>query len=271
MKRKANKSLYLGALPILAMIMALSSFGCSNNPSRQSVANIDEAFHASSSHIADAAGFIDILEQFDFQKGDTLREALTALDNGLNAADEVLTNLSKLDEFDYAGMADLKQDVSDYNSQVTAAVEELKPLLDNMKRILTTISPVFDISVSFEQEQSQTERLQELSALKTQLDASQAQLEAIQLGGSLEECRDIILNFFTSTRQVIEALIASPTLGTSDNPFSVSNFQKVAESLNRWKQFFQNLSDQLLINKIDPYVEKVELEINRLYLGEDSQ
>jgi hypothetical protein len=270
MKRKANKRLFLGALPILAMIMALSSIGCSNNPPRQAIENIDEAFHASSSHIADATGFIDVLKQFDFQKGESLKQALTALDNSAAAADELLSNSNQLEEFDYeAGMADLEQDVSDYSSQVAAAVEELKPLLDNMKGILTSISPFFDTSVSLEMEKSQGERLQELRALETQLDTSKAQLQAAQLTVSLEQARDIILDFFVSARQVIEAMIATPTLGTSANPFSVSNLQKVADSLQRWQQFLQKLSDQLLINRVDPYVEKVELEINNLYLGQN--
>jgi hypothetical protein len=271
-KRSAVKTAFFMALPVVALVPALVSIGCSDTVSRETITEIDQAFRDSSSHIPDTTDFIDVLRKFDFQKADVLDQALGSIDGAEASMQQAISSLQGLGQFAYGGqLADLGRYISEYRDAIIGAGQEMDQVCAGIRQIISIAKPVFANQLSADQaKQSQAARLEFLKSLESQVDAALHDLKGLEVSQPVKDLQYFFVDLLTATRNACAAFIAGRASSDIMNPQSSPEAQRLMDLQPRYGATIDALSNQLMISNIDPYLEKVELEINRLYLGDNS-
>ena len=265
----------VGAVVSLALAcVVVSAMGCTGSSvSREQTEEIDTVFRTGSSRISEITSFITALEDFDFENAGFLDNAVSAVTASRDAARELQASIDGLSGFDYDGdLEPLGTYIQEYAAAALEAVGELEGVYAGLLDILQAIEPVLReeaVITQLDEPGSDAELLERLTRLRDALDPSLAALAEIEVPTLLIEYKSLLEEIFTLLRKTVGDLIAVVG-GTSSNIDMENNpdFQRMQELMIEYQPLVQRLYESLAITRMDALVEKVELEINRLYLEE---
>ncbi len=242
--------------------------------SREEVEEIDTAFRAGTSSIDETTAFVRALEKFDFENAAFFEDAMSAVDASRAAALRLLASVEEMEGFSYDGaLSTLGGYVEEYTAFAVEAVEELDGIYDGLEGILQAIEPV----------------LRE-EAVITQMDEPGSDAELLgRLGSSTRlwkprwpNCRGSRSPLSwpsispcskasspTCTRWSVTSYAAASGQAPNENMENNPDFLYMQELMADYPGVVGEIEDNLEISRIDPRVEKVELEINRLFLEEE--
>lgn len=266
----------VGAVVSLALAcVVVSAMGCTGSSvSREQTEEIDTVFRTGSSRISEITSFITALEDFDFENAGFLDNAVSAVTASRDAARELQASIDGLSGFDYDGdLEPLGTYIQEYAAAALEAVGELEGVYAGLLDILQAIEPVLReeaVITQLDEPGSDAELLERLTRLRDALDPSLAALAEIEVPTLLIEYKSLLEEIFTLLRKTVGDLIAVVG-GTSSNIDMENNpdFQRMQELMIEYQPLVQRLYESLAITRMDALVEKVELEINRLYLEEN--
>ncbi len=261
------------ALVVISLVVLMQAPGCGDAPLSQRVEEIDAVFRAGISRLDQTTAFVGALEAFDFENAGFLEAVLSALDTGERAVGYLIENLDELRGFDYGGaLAGLGQYIDEYSSAVEEATSELRGIYSGLEEMMLSIEPVLreEAAVTqMEAPQSDEEFLERLTRLDAALTPSLSELEGLEVPMLLAEYKSLLEDILTTLGKLVGDLIAavtgsSPGIDIDDNP----DFLRVQELLEGYLPVVEGLYEDLAITHMDPLIERVELEIIRLYLDE---
>jgi hypothetical protein len=274
-KRQRSKPARSIAAAIASALLMALVWGCGGSDvSRGEVERIDEVFRAGISNLLETTSFIPVLEEFDFENAGFLDSAVNAVNTSRNAALELRASIDKLSGFDYQGALEpLGGYMEEYKTAAADAVAELEEIYDGLDDILQAIGPVLReeaVITQLDAPQSDAELLDRLDRLQSAMDPSLAALAETEVPAALLEYKSLFTEILTVLRKLVGDLIAtarglSPNMNMENNP----DFLRVQELMAGYQALVQQLYEGLGITRMDTLVEQVELEINRLYLGEN--
>lgn len=275
MKRIAQKA----ALPVLALLAlagaAFPAAGCGERAvPREEVERIDEAFRRGTSHLAESTSFMVPLEKFDFENASFIEDVQEGIAASRSACMEIRKSLKELRAFDYSGrLEELGALMGEYSAAMEEAVEELEGVCGGLEEMMLAVEPTMReeaVITQLEQPGSDAEFLERLERLDAALGDSLSRLEGFGTPPALlSDYKSYCIELFTLLHSIVVDLkaftLGQPLdTGTEDNP----GFTRVRELLAGYPSLTEGIYGRLRIAGIDPLVEAVELEINRLYLGE---
>jgi hypothetical protein len=273
MRKHRLTRLYMFAPVIVFTVLAIfviTYTGCGN--SRQEVEEIDAAFRNGSSQLDQTTAFQGALEDFDFENANFQSNALSQIEASRAAAAAVLTSLDELGEFEYDGtFKTLGGEINDYRQAMFEAIGELENVYNGLEDILRAIEPALNeeaVITQLEAPQSNEEWLSRLKKLEAALSEAISALQQTEVTPLLAEYKSLFMDIFETMHKLAVDLIATvsgqiPNVELNNNP----DFMRIQDLQASYLPLVQGLYDKLKINGIDPLIEKVELEINRLYLG----
>jgi hypothetical protein len=270
-----GKPTVIAAACFLAACLWLFAAGCGGGGlSREEVEGIDTAFRAGTSSIDETTAFIAALEEFDFENAAFYDNAMSALDASRAAAQRLLASAEEMEGFSYDGaLSALGGYVEEYVPFVVAAAAELDGIYAGLQSILETIEPALReeaVITQLEAPGDDAELLERLKRLSVALDSSLAELPATEVPAQLAAYKSLLESIFTNLQKVVVDLIAVASgQAASMNPENNPDFLSMQELMADYPAVVSEMEDNLEISRIDPRVEKVELEINRLFLGEE--
>lgn len=232
------------------------------------------AFRKSSSNLNKSASFITALRGFDFENADFFDRAVASIGESRNAAQEVLASLEELGSFDYGGvLANLGGYIQEYSDAVAEAVEELLDAYTALEELLQALEPTLREEATITQleaPQSDAEWLGRLRKLYAALDVSLADLTRVEVPPTLSDYLAYFTDLFSTMHKLIGDIITALN-SPAPQPDSESNpdFLHVRALLDDYPPLVEKFYEKFKIFHIDPLVERVELEINRLYLEEE--
>lgn len=254
--------------------LAFSALSCGGKDvSRKEVEEIDAAFRAGASNLVETTAFIVALEEFDFENAGFLDNALNALDTSRDAARELIVSTENLLALSYTGgLAQLGEYIREYCDATIEAVGELEAVYESLESILKAIEPVLleeAVITQLEAPQSDAEWLERLERLDTALQVSLGELEGVEVPPLLVEYKALYQDLLSTLYELIGDLTAT-VLGQIANEDMEDNpdFLHMQGLIESYLPLVESIYDGLKITTIDPLVEKVELEINNLYMGE---
>ena len=275
MSIKIGKPAFIAAACILTICLGLFHAGCGGSGfSREEVEEIDTAFRAGTSSIGEATAFVRALEDFNFEDAAFLDNAVKAVDSSRAAAQRLLASVEEMQGFSYDGaLSTLGGYVEEYTALAVKAAEELESVYDGLDGILQAISPVLReeaVITQLDEPGSDAELLDRLGKLDAALKTSLAELPGIEVPALLAEYKSLLEGIFTDLHKLILDLIAAASGQVSDeNMENNPDFLHMQELIADYPRVVGEIEDNLEISRIDPRVEKVELELNRLFLGEE--
>jgi len=276
-KRKRGR--HIGATilaPFLAVLAgaAFLTAGCGRKAvSREDVERIDEAFRKGSSRLSEATAFIDLLEKFDFENARFLEDLRAGINAGREACGEIGASLDELAACHYPGpLGELGGRVKEYSAALGEAVEELQGVYDGLDMIMPALEPTLReeaVITQLEAPSSDAELLERLERLDVALGSSLAVLDELETPPLLSDFREYFTQIFSVLNKVVADLIVV-TRGRMPNPVMESNpdFLRLQQLMADYPALVEGMREKLKVSALDPLIEKVELEINRLYLGE---
>ncbi len=193
------------------------------------------------------------------------------LDSGRDAARAVLESVEEMSTFDYrGGLSALGGYVEEYTVAVVEAVEELDTIYEGIKDIFQAIEPVLReeaVITQLEAPGSDADLLERLGRLDAALDLSLEELPGIVVPSLLGEYKSLFEGIFTTLQKLVQELIAAATGGITDEEMENNpDFEHMQGLLADYVPLVEALHERLRITSVEPLLEKVELEINRLYL-----
>lgn len=253
--------------------LSMVAVGCLGQGSLQSrVEEVDEFFRQGTVNLAETTSFIGTLEGFDFENAQFLDNTLREIEMSRYAAQNVRESLQALGELDYSGdLEQLGQYINEYLAAMEGALGELEDIYAGLEEILKSIEPVLReeaVITQMEAPQSDQEWLERLNRLDAALQLSVAELQKAEVPPSLQGYKAFFIDIFSTMYKLTGDLIAVVT-GVVSNEELENNpdFIRIMEQVEEYGSLVEELYRSLAITRIDPYVEAVELEINRLYLG----
>ena len=269
---------YRGITIVILLVAAgwlcMAAAGCLGQESTQSrVEEVDEVFRQGTVLLAETTGFIAALQQFDFENAQFYDNAVREIEMSRYAAEDMRESLRALSELDYSGdLEQLGQYVDEYVAAMEGALGELEDIYAGLEEILRAIEPVLieeAVITQMEAPQSDQEWLERLYPLDDALKLSIAELQEVEAPPSLQGYQALFMEVLSTMNKLVGELIAvvagaAPNVDVENNP----DFIHMQEQLGTYGPLVEELYQGLAITLIDQYVEAVELEINRLYLGE---
>jgi hypothetical protein len=258
----------------LLLIPLVISAGCGD--SRRKVEQIDEAFREGSVRLSQTTAFQEALEEFNFENANFLSNALGRIEASREAAAAVLSSLDELGSFKYKGsLQGLGEYVQEYRREMAGALEELEEVYKGLEEMLRAIEPALKeeaVITQLEAPQSNEEWIRRLKSLKEALNVSVAALDRVGVTALLSEYKALFSELLSTMLKLADDLmsVASgqiPNVELEENP----DFVHIQELMASHVPAVHRLCEGLKIHDIDAAVEQVELEINRLYLGEETQ
>jgi hypothetical protein len=281
-KRGAKASMPAKYLPRFAILIFLAAFlsfslsatGCSQGVSQAEVSNIDKTLREGSSRIPEVTGFLGALKEFDFENANFYQNALSSIGTSKNSLQIWRASIDKLSKAKYGGgLAQLGEYMQGYIDATLATSAKLDGVYEGLDNVLKAVQPILKeeavISV-LEEPGSTTVLLDRLEKLKTAAQTSLDNLLPIEVTDLLASYKALFQQLVTTLLSLINNLIAvvstgSTTIDTERNP----DFDNLTQLIASYPAVIQELSDELNVSTIDASLEQVELEINRLYLGEN--
>lgn len=275
----ARKCMRVGTAPfLLALIImvnaVLSPINCCGGPtSREEVERIDNAFRRGSSRLTKTTAFLDALERFDFENAQFLEDVLAGIDSGRSACSELKASLDELTAFAYpCGLEELEKSVEEYSAAVMEAVAELEVVYGGLEEIMLALEPILRIEAvitQLEEPSSDAEFLERLRELDAELMKSLSALERLEPPKLLCDYRDYFLQLLSVLGKLVGSLMAVAEGRTSSADVNLDpDFMLFQRLMVAYPSLVEEIFKKLKINALDPLVERVELEINRLFLGE---
>lgn len=260
-------------LVLTAAVLIMQSPGCEAGTEAERVEAIDDAFRLGSSKLAGLTAFIYPLGGFDFENAAFLDEVSNGLRVSRSASEEVRISLEEMRGFDYPDeLEQLGVYIEEYTAAMEEALQELEGVYAGLEAIMAAIEPALEeesVLTQLEAPQSTEEWLTRLRDLYAALGATLGNLQAIEVPSTLLEYEAYMLELFGVMHKLTGDLIAAasgaaPNVEVEYNP----DFLRIQELLAAYPAQVDSIYEGLGITRIDPYVEAVELEINRLYLRE---
>lgn len=260
-------------LVLTAAVLIMQSPGCEAGTEAERVEAIDDAFRLGSSKLAGLTAFIYPLGGFDFENAAFLDEVSNGLRVSRSASEEVRISLEEMRGFDYPDeLEQLGVYIEEYTAAMEEALQELEGVYAGLEAIMAAIEPALEeesVLTQLEAPQSTEEWLTRLRDLYAALGATLGNLQAIEAPSTLLEYEAYMLELFGVMHKLTGDLIAAasgaaPNVEVEYNP----DFLRIQELLAAYPAQVDSIYEGLGITRIDPYVEAVELEINRLYLRE---
>ncbi len=262
------------AAAVILVCLLLFASGCNGDKvSREEVEEIDSAFRRGISQLSEVTVFIRALEEFDFENADFLENTLQQIDTSRLAAQGVIESSNELRSFNFEGGLDqLGEYVSEYHDTVVEAMAELETVYDATEEMLEVLRPVLSEEATITQleaPRNDAEWLDRLRRLDTALGSSLAELDNVRVPGLLEDIKALFTDLLTTMSKLVGDLISVltrsiPNVEMETNP----DFLRTLQLVDGYLPLVQALYDNLEISEIDSLVEQLELEINRLYMGE---
>jgi len=260
---------------LVSVCVVVFTLGCSGSSvSGEKIEEIDAVFRAGSSQISEITSFITALEDFEFENAGFFDSAVGAVNRSAEAAQALRESIETLSSFKYEGALEpLGTYIDEYVAAALEAVGELEGVYAGLLDILQAIEPVLReeaVITQLDEPGSDAELLERLIGLRDALDPSLAALAEIEVPTPLIEYKSLMEGIFTLLRKTVGDLIViasgtSPNVNLENNP----DFQRMQELIAGYYPLVQRLYESLEITRMDALVEKVELEINRLFMGED--
>lgn len=273
MNKGTSRRVLIVAVCLLAACLWLSAVGCDGGFSREEVEEIDTAFRSGTSSIDETTEFTTTLEDFDFEDAAFFENAMSALEASRAAAQRLLASAEELKGFSYDGaLSTLGGYVEEYEPRIVAAVDELEGIYAGLQSIVLAIEPVLKeeaVITQMEEPGDDAELLSRLQKLDTAMTASLAELAETEVPLQLAAYRSLLADIFTNLHKVVRDLMAAAS-GQTTNVTLENNpdFLHLQELMADYPGVVEEIEENLEISRIDPLVEKVELEINRLFLEE---
>ncbi|MBC7230710.1 MAG: hypothetical protein H5T74_10020 [Actinobacteria bacterium] len=272
MRRKWKRT----AMPALALLVlagvSLATAGCARDTvTREDVERIDDSFRRGSSRLAETTAFMGCLERFDFENAAFLQDVRAGIEAGRTACAELRASMDELLTLAYPGeLEELGRVVEEYASAMGEAVGELEVVYGGLEEILLALEPILreEASVTqLEAPRSDVEFMGRLQRLDAALAESLSSLERLAPPPLLREYRDYFEQLLGVLGKLVDDLIAVtqgliPNVDVEHNP----DFLLFQQLLSTYPSLVEGLSSKLKVAGIDPLMERVELEINRLYL-----
>jgi hypothetical protein len=254
--------------------LSMAAAGClGQEPTQARVEEVDEVFRQGTVLLAETTGFIGALEEFDFENAQFYDNAIREIEMSRYAAEDMRENLKALGELDYSGdLEQLGQYIHEYIAAMEEALGELEVVYSGLEDILGAIEPVLieeAVITQLDAPQSNQEWLERLNPLDEALKISLTELQEVEAPPALQGYQALFTDILSNMNKLVGELIAVVT-GAASNVDVENNpdFIRMQEQLGIYVSLVEELYQGLAITRIDPYVEAVELEINRLYLGE---
>jgi hypothetical protein len=273
MKTTEKRSRKITAAAIVVSLLALMQApGCRSASLQERVGEIDAAFRAGISQLIGTTAFVGALESFDFENAGFLNDVIDALGTGRSAARELMVSIDALRGFDYGGeLAPLGRYVEEYSSAGDEAVNELQGIYSGLEDMMLSIEPVLREEAAITQmeaPQSDEEFLERLARLDAALTPSLAELNKLEVPVLLQEYKALFEDILTTLHKLVGDLIAVVSGKVPDEEMeSNPDFMHLSDLLAGYLPLVDRLYGDLKVTAIDPLVEQVELEINRLYLS----
>ncbi|MBN2026319.1 MAG: hypothetical protein JW854_06140 [Actinobacteria bacterium] len=250
-----------------------SAIGCGGSViSRNELEEIDNAFRASVMSLEDCMEIADVLGDFTLDDTAFIDEALGQVRESRDASLELLASAEELQARDYGG-SELGTDMQTYCDAVIDAQGELETVLTGVENILRAVEPALreEISMSgvMESQDLAAEVMRRLTSINEALEGSLSILEEIDTPAVLARYKSFYVDLLTAMQEVVTYNISALQAQGGDISQVVSpSLAKVAELISGYPQLIEEIFNGLKITGLDTLVERIELEINRLYMGE---
>lgn len=263
------------AFLLAALVCAvLCAPGCGGGTvSRETVEEIDTVFREGNSQLVAVTAFLAALDDFSFENAAFYEDTMQAIEESREAASGLRRSAEELASIDYRGNLDeVGKYTMEYCDAVLLAVDELEAVCDSLQDILEAIEPILReeaVITQLEAPRSNEEWLQRLYRLEAAAGPSAAELAEVEVPPALAEYKALMDDLFSTLHKMTSEIIAVSSgqvanVEMEHNP----DFLHMQELQESYPPLVEELYERLLISAIDPLLEKVELEINRLYLEE---
>lgn len=265
-----------GIVITLAVVAGLGILapGCGGGTvSRETVEEIDAVFREGNSQLVAVTAFLAALDDFSFENAAFYEDTLQAIEDSREAASGLRRSAEELASIDYReNLYELGKYTREYCDAVLPAVDELETVYDALQDILEAIEPILReeaVITQLEAPRSNEEWLQRLYRLEAAAGPSAAELAVVDVPPPLAEYKALLEDLFSTLHKLTVEVIAVSS-GQVENVEMEHNpdFLHMQELLESYPPLAEGLYARLRISAIDPLLEKVELEINRLYLEE---
>jgi len=272
MKPKLISGKTASVLAATLIIVVAMVPGCRSAPVPERTEEIDAVFRAGTSRLAEATACINAIREFDFENAMFLEDVRDALDTSGGAMMELRESIDGMEGLDYSGaLADLGIYVEKYSSAMSGALDELEGVCAGIAGIMDSIEPVLRaeaVITQMEAPLSDEEFKERLARLDGALAPSLAALAELEVPVVLHAYRALLEEIMTTLHKLVVDLTAAVNGLTPEiTPTSNPDFLHLRELLAGYPSVVEELGGSLKINSVDELVERVELEINRLYMG----
>jgi hypothetical protein len=270
---RQTKLFSAAALMTISMLCLVQLSGCGGGSLQEKVEAIDNSFRQGGASFSDLTGFLARLEEFDFENAAFLPSVMDALNQSRIAAEKTNSSLQELQDYEYGGkLAKLGEYVDAYVTTTREALDELEGVYSGLEAMLMAVQPALEAEAAVTQMEAPTsneEWLGRLYALDTALEPSVSKLREVEVTPPLEGYKAFMLDLLSTLQKMVKDVIpvasgAASNVEMDQNP----DFLYVEQLRLEYPQMVEGMYDSLKISDVDPLVEQVELEINRLYLGE---
>lgn len=274
MKRRNSSARHIAISAAVFVCLAVLAVGCGGGSvSREEVKEIDAVFREGTSSLSGTTTFVAALEDFDFENAAFYDNAVYAIGTSRDAARRLRASVEELLSRDYGGdLEELGEYMREYGDAALEAVAELDAVYDSLQDIMEAVEPILREEAAITQleaPQSDAEWMERLERLDAALQLSTSELAGVDVPPLLAEYKAFFEELLATLHKMTVELMAT-VAGQAANVEMENNpdFIHMQEMLDDYLPMVVSMYDGLRITMIDPLVEKVELEINRLYLGE---
>lgn len=269
----------IGARPLhprIAVALAcLAVVGCAcagcGKPAA-SLEEIDAAVRGFVSDLGECDDFAAALGFIELGDADYVKSATELIGASRDSAGRLLADVEVLQGMRYGGKtAQLGVMVGELCEGTKGAVEELRLAFDGVENTLKAAEPTLlvNLTVPLGMLKEPAEILQYLNELVATSDRSLEALNGVSVPDAVAGYKAFFMDLITNIRSAARDSISLLRSGTTVlvNAGGESS-KRVSELISAYPALAEEIFAALKINRLDPLVERVELEINRLYLGE---
>jgi len=270
----SRKSSWETAILVAAACLLFNACSCmGNRVSRDEVEAINGVFRGSVSSLNEAMAFRRTLEGFSFEKTDFLDDTLSQIQGSRDVSNTLFVSIEELQAISYKGrLSNLGAYILEYCDAAIDAQGELETVLNGLESVLRVVEPVLReeiVITKFETQQITTEILQRLINIREALETSLVNLDGVDVPEILAGYKSFYGDLLTAMHEITVGNIAALQGQASNFHAEVSpDLARVQQLMSDYPQLIEDILDSLKISRVDPLVERVELEINRLFLEE---
>jgi hypothetical protein len=255
------------------VLITILTAGCSGGASpTERLDEVRGTYYEGVQRAQEVTAFLEPMAAFNLEDKGKYEDLRSSLQGCVAAAGEARANLDEIGAYDYSGkLKGLGEYIMEYKAEYEACLDEIGDIYIYLDSVLKTLEPYIQMKAGIPQlssSESLKQNLQPMQGLKAEAESVTATLAGMEPPTALSECHALLIELFQAVSDVLKAYISIAM--SSGNIQDVSNNPVVVKYLGlqaRYQQLVPGLYKRLRIAGIDPFMEKVELEINRLYLG----